>query len=184
VEGMSSTWASLPALGLVGASFLVLMEIIGRQKRGQSVVAEEAAPHALRWSVITLLVVASLAHIPVTPEHLEEAPYMGVMFIGFSLSSFSVATVLALRPGIGWYRTVMALCAAAIGAYVATRLIAFPQLADDVGAWTEPLGLVSMSAEAGALVLSAVALRTHHVQARVWRDRFIARATNTHEKAT
>jgi hypothetical protein len=44
------------------------------------------------------------------------------------------------------------LCAAALLAYGATRLVAFPLLADDVGAWFEPLGIVSVIAEAGVVM--------------------------------
>jgi hypothetical protein len=157
VENMSSAWSSLPPLIVVGAGFLAIMEMAGRgNRRSRSVAAAQP-----RLEIIALLFVASMAHVPVIPEHLKEAPYMGVLFIGFTLASFVVATVLAFRPALGCYRVVVALCSAAVTAYVATRLIAFPQLADDVGAWAEPLGLVSISTETLAVVLSALALRTH-----------------------
>jgi hypothetical protein len=43
-------------------------------------------------------------------------------------------------------------CGAAIGAYLSTRLVAFPMLADDRGNWLEPLGVVSVSVEAIAVL--------------------------------
>ena len=38
-----------------------------------------------------------------------------------------------------------------------TRLVAFPELADDVGDWLEPLGVVSVLAESTAVGIAAAA---------------------------
>jgi hypothetical protein len=155
---MSSQWAYLPQFSLVGAAFLLFMGTVGRQSRSHRASTHEP-PNTVRWSIIGLLLVAAVAHIPVIPEHLHEAPYMGVLFIIFTVSAFGVASVLAAVPSRLWYLVTSALCAAGVLAYIATRVIAFPQLADDVGAWTEPLGLVSISAESVAAMLGLVALR-------------------------
>jgi hypothetical protein len=111
-----------------------------------------------RLIAVTSLLAAALAHVPVTPEHLREAPYMGVAFIAFSV----VATVLAVgiattnRPAL--YGATMGLCAAAIGIYAMTRMVAFPQLSDDVGNWSETLGVISVATEMIALVASGLAV--------------------------
>ena len=42
--------------------------------------------------------------------------------------------------------------------YAATRFIAFPMLADDVGNWLEPLGVLSGAAESVVVVAAALAL--------------------------
>jgi hypothetical protein len=52
-------------------------------------------------------------------------------------------------------------CGLAVIGYGATRLIAFPQLADDVGHWFEPLGMVSVVAESVAVVAGINGLRRH-----------------------
>ena len=49
-------------------------------------------------------------------------------------------------------------CGLAVLGYAATRLIAFPMLADDVGNWAEPLGLVSVAAESVAVITAALAM--------------------------
>src|SRR5258708_7799802 len=90
-----------------------------------------------RWVVIGLLVTAAVAHIPVTPEHLHEAPYMGVLFIAFTVAALAIALALAAGPSAFKYAFAGTLCVAAVLAYAATRIIAFPQLADDVGMWGE-----------------------------------------------
>jgi len=108
-----------------------------------------------RWGTVAALTVAAVAHIPVTPEHLREAPYMGWLFVAFTAIALIAAVVLAVR-GSAPAPFVLAgvLCAAAIGAYALTRLFAFPQLADDVGNWGDPLGLVSVISEAAVVMLS------------------------------
>jgi hypothetical protein len=156
---MSSTWSYLPPLFVVAAAFVVFMDVVGQEGRQPRSKAPDQAPDGIRWGVIGLLLVAALAHVPVVPDHLREAPYMGVLFILFSVAAFAVATMLAAQPSRVWYLAAVVLCVAAVGAYVATRLIAFPELADDVGAWTEPLGLVSISAESLAALLGITALR-------------------------
>jgi hypothetical protein len=159
VMDMSSAWSYLPPLFVVGAAFLFFMDVIAQESRQARSETSDQPSDVIRWGVIGLLLVAAVAHLPVIPDHLRQAPYMGVLFILFTLAAFAVATVLAARPSHLWYLVTSALCVAAIAAYVATRLIAFPQLADDVGAWTEPLGIISISAEAVAASLSAVAVR-------------------------
>jgi hypothetical protein len=113
--------------------------------------------YALRWPTIALLFIASMAHVPVIPPHLEEAPYMGLLFIAFAVAAFVVAALLAARPSYRVFSAAALLSGAAIVAYVATRLVPFPLLADDVGNWTEPLGLVSITAEAGVVLFSVMA---------------------------
>jgi hypothetical protein len=93
-----------------------------------------------------------------TAEHLQEAPYMGVLFVMFTVAALLLAGGLAYgRSEIG-YVVAAALCAAAVGAYVATRLVAFPLLSDDVGAWTEPLGLLCITTESAVVVMAGLKL--------------------------
>jgi hypothetical protein len=49
-------------------------------------------------------------------------------------------------------------CGLAIGGYALTRLVALPALADDVGNWFEPLGVVSILAETATVVVALGAL--------------------------
>ena len=49
-------------------------------------------------------------------------------------------------------------CGLAIVGYGATRLVAFPLLADDVSNWLEPLGVLSITAESVVVAVCASAL--------------------------
>lgn len=95
------------------------------------------------------LLAAAVAHVPPTGHHLAEAPYMGVGFVVFTFACLGLLLAIASGPGRGVLLVAAALSAGAIALYVATRLVAFPGLAHDVGAWTsEPWGLVAVAAEA------------------------------------
>src|SRR3954470_4968076 len=147
----SSMWTAMVPLIVVGGCFLA----------GLATVNAEPQPEVgsrYRWPVVGLLFVASMAHVPVIPEHVSQAPYMGVLFIAFSGASFFLASLLAWKPAPMAYSAAGVLCAAAILAYAATRLVAFPQLSDDVGAWMEPLGVVSVIAEAGVVATVSAAM--------------------------
>jgi hypothetical protein len=97
--------------------------------------------------------VAAVAHVPVTGVHLQEAPYIGVLFIVLEvvLVALALMLVLADRPWVWTAATVVP--ALAVGAYVASRSVGLPQIPDDVGNWVEPLGLVAVTAEAVLVVL-------------------------------
>jgi len=155
----SMTLTELVPLALAGAGCLLGLAMTEREERAGEESAAVDGP--FRWPTIALLFVASLAHVPVIPAHMEEAPYMGVLFVAFTVAAFGLAAALAVRPSRLVYVVAGPLCAAAVCAYVATRMVAFPQLADDVGNWTEPFGLVAIAAESGVVLLSAMASRQH-----------------------
>jgi len=109
-----------------------------------------------RSGLVLAAVIAAAAHVPVIAPHLEEAPYMGVLFVLFSLACLGIAATVAVRPSTWAYGAAAGVCGAGVLTYAATRLVAFPQLADDVGSWFEPLGVVSVLSE---LVVVACAAR-------------------------
>ena len=113
----------------------------------------------LRWLLVAAALVAAVAHVPVTPEHLEEAPYMGVLFVLLTLACLGLSTVVAVRGAPLEYAAAGVVCGLAVVGYVATRLVAFPQLADDVGNWFEPLGVVSVLSELVVVACAVTALR-------------------------
>ena len=136
------------------------MNTLPLELRNNSAAQIGRVPEAVsRWLVIALLVIAAVAHIPVTPEHLHEAPYMGVLFIAFTVAALAIAVALATGPSAFKYACAALLCIAAVMAYAATRLIAFPQLADDVGMWGEPLGVLSIATESAAALICLVKVR-------------------------
>ena len=118
---------------------------------------------ALRYPAAALAVVAGLVHVPVTPDHLAEAPYVGVLFIALTVSCLLLAVLLQLADSRGAWGFSATTCGLAVVAYVASRSVALPQMADDVGNWLEPLGVAAVLSESAVVVLSLLALRTGSV---------------------
>ncbi len=100
-----------------------------------------------RWTLALAASVAATAHIPVIAPHLHEAPYMGVLFIILTTACLVLAVAAVVRDTAAVYALASLTCGLAIVGYAATRLVAFPMLADDVGNWMEPLGIVSIVSE-------------------------------------
>ena len=114
-----------------------------------------------RWLLGAAATVAAVAHLPVIGEHLAEAPYMGVSFIVLTAACFALAVAALVLDTRAVYAASAATCSLAIIGYAATRLVAFPMLADDVGNWLEPLGVLSVASEAVVVVASLLGLRRH-----------------------
>jgi hypothetical protein len=104
-------------------------------------------------------VVAAIAHGPVIGEHLSEAPYMGVMFILLTIACLALAAIALARDCAAVYVAAIAVCGLAVLGYAATRTFAFPMLADDVGNWLEPLGVLAIISELTVVVSAGRALR-------------------------
>jgi hypothetical protein len=102
--------------------------------------------------------VAAVAHIPVIGPHLEEAPYMGVLFVLLTAACAVLAAAALLRGGRAVHLWTVLTCGLAVVGYAATRLVAFPMLADDVGNWLEPLGVVSIVSESIAVAAALFGL--------------------------
>jgi hypothetical protein len=113
---------------------------------------------AARWPLAVAALVAALAHVPVVRPHLDEAPYMGVLFIVLTVGCLVLAAAVLVRDSPAVYAASAVTCGGAIVGYAATRVVAFPMLADDVGNWFEPLGVVSVVSETVVVLASVVAL--------------------------
>jgi hypothetical protein len=101
----------------------------------------------VRWLLAAAAAVAAVAHVPVIGSHLTEAPYMGVLFVVLTAACFGLAVTVTVIDSRAVYAAAAVTCGLAVIGYAATRLVAFPMLADDVGNWWEPLGVVSVVSE-------------------------------------
>ena len=126
---------------------------------GESTGLLRALSSRLRFPAALLAVVAGLAHVPVTPEHLNEAPYIGGMFIALTTVCVLLAAAMLLWDSPVVWATLGASCLLAVIAYVLSRTVGLPLMADDVGNWLETLGVVSVLTETGVVILSAFTLR-------------------------
>jgi hypothetical protein len=70
-----------------------------------------------------------------------------------------VESVVLVRDTTLVYRLAGSTCGLAIAGCAATRIVAFPQLSDDVGDWWKPLGVVSIAAETVVVAAALAVLR-------------------------
>ena len=121
--------------------------------------------HALhspdRGAAILGLVVTAGTHVPLVREHLEEAPYVGWLFIALSAVALVLALALLVADTPVVWAITAAVALASLIAFVVSRTVGLPQIGDDIGNWADPLGYPALAAEAVvAFVSAATLLRT------------------------
>jgi hypothetical protein len=99
-----------------------------------------------------------LIHLLDAPGKYAETPYMFWMYIGLMLGSLAVAAEI-VRTGsrLAWTAAGALALSAAVG-FILTRTVGLPQAHEDIGNWTEPLGMASLWVEGCLAVLSAAVL--------------------------
>jgi hypothetical protein len=114
---------------------------------------------ASQWCASLLLLVAAGTHIPLIQDHLEEAPYVGRLFIALSVVCIVLAVVILFVDHVGVWLLSAAVCFAAVVAFLTSRTVGLPQIGDDVGNWTDPLGFPAVASEALMVALAWLHLR-------------------------
>jgi hypothetical protein len=124
---------------------------------------EDAVEHAIRHTTLRALgfggmLAIALIHLLDVIGKIKETPYLGVMYIALMVASVAVALAL-LHTGssLAWAAGGL-LAAATLTGFVLSRTTGLPQSHDDVGNWTEGLGLASMFVEGAVIVLAGYAL--------------------------
>lgn len=112
-----------------------------------------------QWSASFLLLVAAGTHIPLIQAHLEEAPYVGWLFIALSVACIGLAVAVLFVDHVGVWLLSAAVCFAAVVAFLASRTIGLPQIRDDVGNWSDPLGPPAVASEVLMVALAWLHLR-------------------------
>jgi hypothetical protein len=99
----------------------------------------------------------ALIHLLDVIGKIKETPYLGVMYIALMIASVVVAFYL-LHTGstLAWAAAGL-LAAATLAGFILSRTTGLPNASDDVGNWTEPLGLASMFVEGAMVILAAYA---------------------------
>jgi hypothetical protein len=102
-----------------------------------------------------LIVVVGLIHLIEAPEYLEEATYVGVLFLINVLLAFVSAFGIYRGTRWGWMLGVL-VAGGAFVMYVVSRTLGLPGLEEDVGNWLEPAGILSLIVEGLFVLLYAV----------------------------
>jgi hypothetical protein len=119
---------------------------------------------AVRDGIVRAVAVVGLAGVALThlldaPGTFQDAPYKGWLYVALIAGSTATAAALVRSDDLRAWAAAAALPAGAIVAFVLSRTVGLPQGADDIGNWTEPLGLASLFVEGSLVALSAAVLR-------------------------
>jgi uncharacterized membrane protein YfcA len=102
------------------------------------------SPDKLVWAGVLLIAALGLIHLLEAPEELEEATYLGVLF----LANFGGAIVAAIgiyrNYGWGWILGVMLAGGSFVG-YVVSSTVGLPGL--EVEEWLQPVGVLALLVE-------------------------------------
>jgi hypothetical protein len=125
-------------------------------------VTADAVEHAIRHTTLRALgfvgmLAIALIHVLDVIGKIKETPYLGVMYIALMVASVVVAfSLLHTGSALAWAAAGL-LAAATLTGFVLSRTTGLPRASDDIGNWTEPLGLASMFVEGAVVVLAGYA---------------------------
>jgi|SRR3954464_11726249 hypothetical protein len=100
----------------------------------------------------------ALIHLLDSVGKFQETPYIGWMYVALMVSCLLVAAILLHAHAREAWLATMALPALAVVGYVLTRTVGLPQAHDDVGNWSEPLGLAALFVEGAVIAVAGYAL--------------------------
>jgi hypothetical protein len=133
-----------------------------RAPQSSTSVPADAVEHAIRHATLRALgfggmLAIALIHLLDVIGQIKDTPYLGVMYIALMVASVVVAfSLLHTGSALAWAAGGLLAAATLIG-YILSRTVGLPNATDDIGNWTEPLGLASMFVEAAVVILAAYA---------------------------
>ncbi len=91
-------------------------------------------------------------------DKMEETPYLGLAYIGLIAGCLAGVVLLARRDHRGFVLG-GGLAAATMIGYILSRTTGLPAATDDIGNWTETIGVWSLIAESAVVLVAVAALR-------------------------
>ena len=83
----------------------------------------------------------------------RETPYLGVAYLGLIAASLATAAALVRAEARPPWLIAALLAGATMVGYIASRSVGLPAATDDIGNWTDPLGLASLFVEGLVVVI-------------------------------
>ena len=110
--------------------------------------------HVVRRGIAAVgLASIALVHLLDVPDKFDELPYVGGLFVGLIITSLLLAEGMIRTDDLRVWLVAGVVSAATIVGYAISRTSGLPgDEGDDIGNWTEPLGLASLLVE-GIVVL-------------------------------
>jgi len=103
-----------------------------------------------------------LIHLLDVADKFDETFYLGVLYVGLIAACLFAARHLILVGDRRSWLLAGGLAGATFVAYAVSRTVGLPASSDDIGNWTESLGLASLFVEGAVVLLSAEMLARFH----------------------
>lgn len=100
----------------------------------------------------------ALIHVLDAIPTFPHLPYKGWLYVGLIVSAVAVAGWLVRGASRRVWSAAAGLAAAAILAFIYSRTVGLPGAADDVGNWSEPIGVAALFVESTVLAVAGFAL--------------------------
>ena len=97
----------------------------------------------------------ALVHVLQAPDAFTETTYLGILFVGAIVTSLVLAAILTRTSDDRAWAAAGGLGALILLGYFLSRTSGLPDATNDVGEWTEPLGLASLVAEGLVVCVTA-----------------------------
>lgn len=115
-----------------------------------------ATTFAIRRGLVAVgLAGIAAIHLADLPAKLAEVPYLGWAYIGLIVASLALAELVTTRPDRRLMAASAGLAAAVLVGFVINRTVGMPNAMDDIGNWSEPLGMISLLVEAAVVWVGA-----------------------------
>jgi hypothetical protein len=96
-----------------------------------------------------------------------ETRYLFWMYVGLMIASLATAAAVLFTRSRAAFLAAALLAASAIVGFVLSRTTGLPNATDDIGNWTEPLGLASLFVEGAVVTVGMTAYAVSRPAARV-----------------
>ena len=117
-------------------------------------------PKTFRWAGVVLIVACGLIHLVSAPDHLQEATYVGVLFLANGAGALIAAFGIYRDMLWGWVLGAL-VAGGAFVMFIVSRFIGLPAYQEHVGMWIgdsfgDRLGIPSLIVEAPLVVLAGI----------------------------
>ncbi len=110
-------------------------------------------PKIVVWLGILTILVTGIVHFIDAPDSMSDVAYKGILFYANGIGALVAAWgIFRNRSMWGWHLGALVAGLAFVG-YIASRTIGLPLLPPEPDAWLEPMGVISLVAEAGFLAV-------------------------------
>ena len=122
-------------------------------------------PKVFRWAGVLLILACGLIHLISAPDHLQEATYVGVLFLANGAGALVAAFGIYRDRLWGWVLGAF-VAGGAFVMFMVSRLIGLPAYQEHLGMWMgdsfgDRLGIPSLFVEGPLVALSAIVLARH-----------------------